>query len=282
MGDDLDDLREGLAQLSRHHLAPEAATWVESSARPAIDLRHTDRATRSHLGGAARLDNSHEWPRHEGRPLSLVAVLDLAELAPLATDVALPQDGVLNVFYDDATQPWGLDPEDRLGWRVVPAAADARQVTCPPGVETFASIPLEPRQGLTIPSWGESVLGALVSRQDGATAEAFWALSDRWSELRDAAHAPAHQVGGWPRLIQGSIWTECAAMSRGLPLDREDDWQSPRRAVDEDGWRLLVQIDSDERAGWMWGDVGTLYVAIPPDPAPPQGIDDGWLVLQCY
>ena len=78
--------RELLRAICERHLSAAAAVTVESLARPAIRLAHGDGPTRSHLGGAAFLDDEAQWPRWHERPLSLVAVIDLADLAGLASD----------------------------------------------------------------------------------------------------------------------------------------------------------------------------------------------------
>lgn len=287
----LDVLQERLAALCRQHLAPEGAALVESSARPAIGLHHTDRPTRSHLGGVALLDDADGWPRRGDRPLSLVAVLDLAELAPFVTDLALPSEGVINFFYDCVERPWGFEPVDRGGWRLVPAdPSTARPVPTPDGADVFVSIGLDPRQTLTIPAFEESAVASLLPPpgDTSAAADAFLdaldALEDGWRELRGlAGGVPDHQVGGWPGLIQNPIWRECAVVSRGLSLGQGTDWKRVEEsmdAADTDAWRLLLQLDSDEGAGWRWGDVGRIYYAVRPQPAP-ETFADGWLVLQC-
>jgi uncharacterized protein YwqG len=39
-----------------------------------------------------------------------------------------------------------------------------------------------------------------------------------------------------------------------------------RLNVDQQAWRLLWQIDTDEEApGFMWGDAGILYIVMPDD-----------------
>ncbi len=112
-------LRGRLAEICAQRLPPDAAELVESLARSAIRLRHTDEVASSHLGGVALLDHPDRWPRLNERPLSLVAVVDLAELAPFESDPVLPRAGVLNFFYDYVEQPWGFEPGDSGGWKVV-------------------------------------------------------------------------------------------------------------------------------------------------------------------
>lgn len=46
-------------------------------------------------------------------------------------------------------------------------------------------------------------------------------------------------------------------------------------------WRLLLQIDSDDNAGMMWGDVGRLYVWIRRDDLKRRDFSRAWVVLQC-
>ena len=110
-----------LSSLAHEHLSPADADTFLRLARPAISLRHTQPEidTVSHLGGEARLAKDQDWPTRLEEPLSLIAVLDLAELAGFASDLALPRQGILNLFYDADEQPWGFDPSDVGGWRVI-------------------------------------------------------------------------------------------------------------------------------------------------------------------
>ena len=107
----------------REHLAKAEAQCVEqlgeglgrqlaALARPGFGLYDygfdvddwLPRESRCAFGGAAWLDPGTPWPEHEGLPLSLYAVLDIAALRPWLGD-ELPADiGLLNFFC--------LDPDD--------------------------------------------------------------------------------------------------------------------------------------------------------------------------
>ena len=43
----------------------------------------------------------------------------------------------------------------------------------------------------------------------------------------------------------------------------------------------LAQIDSDDDAGWMWGDAGTLYFGTRNADLANSDLDRAWMVLQC-
>jgi uncharacterized protein YwqG len=284
-------LREQLAETCANRVSPETASVVESVARPAIRLHHVDESSRSYLGGAALLDDPASWPRWHDRPLSLVAVVDLAELARLESDPRMPSSGVLNFFYDYEEQPWGFEPEHRGGWRVVLAdPGTARPVSTPDGAEAFVSVGLAPQQTLSIPGWEEpAVEPVFPPHQDRSPAaeavrQRYVSMQDDWNEVIGVESAPNHQVGGWPRLQQNPIWRECDAVSRGLPLGTSGQWRraEPTFSVErEKDWRLLLQLDTDDDAGWMWGDVGTLYFAVRSSLPAPAVFEESWLVPQC-
>jgi uncharacterized protein YwqG len=62
----------------------------------------------------------------------------------------------------------------------------------------------------------------------------------------------------------------------------EDD---ARRADLQEGitdWRLLLQIDSDDSLGTMWGDAGRIYFWIREQDLKNRDFAKVWLVLQCY
>lgn len=47
-------------------------------------------------------------------------------------------------------------------------------------------------------------------------------------------------------------------------------------------WRLLWQLDTDDEAGFMWGDAGRLYLLARDEDLKARRFDRAWLVLQCY
>ena len=288
---DVARLRQQLADVCARRVPPDVARVVEGLARPAIRLRHSDEPLRSHLGGAALIDDLAQWPRWHGRPLSLVAVIDLAELALFESDPDLPTSGVLNFFYDYEEQPWGFEPEHRGGWRVVLAdPASGRPVSPPEGADAFASIGLVPQQTLSIPGWEEPAVESVFPPHQDRSSDAeavrqrYFSIQHDWSEVVDVESTPNHQIGGWPRLQQNPIWRECDVVSRGLPLGTSEQWNHAEptfSAEREADWRLLIQLDTDDDAGWMWGDVGTLYFTIRQSLPVATAVDDAWLVLQC-
>ncbi len=46
-------------------------------------------------------------------------------------------------------------------------------------------------------------------------------------------------------------------------------------------WRLLLQLDSDDNANMMWGDLGMLYFCLSEESLAARRFDDGVVILQC-
>ena len=70
-----------------------------------------DRSSR--LGGSPDLPSSIEWPRKGNAPLSFIAQVNLADVAPYEAEGLLPRDGLLSFFYDAVEQEaWEFDPAD--------------------------------------------------------------------------------------------------------------------------------------------------------------------------
>ncbi len=218
------------------------------------------------------LEPDQRWPVREGRPLALVAVLDLSELAGFESPVNLPSEGVLNFFFDADDQPWGFDPADANGWAVLLAEVGrASEREAPDGLDPFDLVPLEPVAVRSMPSWEESVAADL-------TEDELSALEDPPS---DALGSTRHRVGGWPDLIQAPFWLECQLASSGIGPDRSQEARTRDVVGGASDWQLLMQIDSDEDAGFMWGDVGRLYFSIRRQDLAEQRFDRVWLTLQC-
>ncbi|NOT29697.1 MAG: DUF1963 domain-containing protein [Planctomycetes bacterium] len=77
---------------------------------------------------------------------------------------------------------------------------------------------------------------------------------------------------------------ECQLVTNGVYCGDSSGYQEPRAKELEAGqteWRLLLQLDSDERAKMMWGDAGRLYFWIRESDLCEHDFDKAWLILQC-
>jgi uncharacterized protein YwqG len=46
-------------------------------------------------------------------------------------------------------------------------------------------------------------------------------------------------------------------------------------------WEMLLQIDSDDNAKMMWGDVGRIFYWIPRNDLRARNFEATWMILQC-
>jgi uncharacterized protein YwqG len=78
---------------------------------------------------------------------------------------------------------------------------------------------------------------------------------------------------------------ECQLTSNGIYCGDPSGYNSPEaqrlRGGAED-WRLLLQMDSDDDLGLMWGDVGILYFWIREQDARAGDFSKSWVILQCH
>ncbi|MDP1848993.1 MAG: DUF1963 domain-containing protein [Solirubrobacteraceae bacterium] len=185
----------------------------------------------SRLGGLPDLPADSTWPQREGRPMVFLAQVDLAEVAPHAEpDEGLPAAGLLSLFVDGHELPEPGSWELRF---TTPGVALAR-LEAPvelAGYDRLAPVRLVPKREM---SWlpAQSNVLYLIGLQWPQISEYEEALDD-WDER------PIHRMLGHPTLLQP-------------PDPRDADFEL----------RLLLQVDYDDAAGWMWGDVGCLHVWI--------------------
>jgi uncharacterized protein YwqG len=64
------------------------------------------------------------------------------------------------------------------------------------------------------------------------------------------------------------------------------NWEKHPRLAELDAavadWRLLLQLDSDDSARFLWGDCGHLYFFVRESEARAGNFSNVWMVLQCY
>jgi uncharacterized protein YwqG len=91
-------------------------------------------------------------------------------------------------------------------------------------------------------------------------------------------------MGGHPNEVQGPVDLEAQLVSNGIYCgDAKGYNEGRKRGLDAGAadWKLLLQVDSEERAGMMWGDMGRLYFMIHKGDLQHRRFDDVWLILQC-
>jgi uncharacterized protein YwqG len=225
--------------------------------------------------------NRSAW---EPRPLSFLAQINLADVAQQRCDLPLPEDGHLLFFYDMEVQPWGFDPHDGGGARVVyvpkgtqlargsgrpPDPAPARQLRC--------------EAGECLPS-----REYLLDRLDGPAGFSPDALRRELDKLGDAEEQQlrpygGHALGGWPDNVQNLMELQCELVTNGIYCGDPEGYADPRAAALRQSageWRLLLQLDTDEDF-WMWGDDGKLYFWCRERDLATQRFDQCWTILQC-
>lgn len=261
---------------------------VEASALPAVRIRTgsakvTDSTTASKYGGLPFTPEGFVWPRSiSGRLMEFIGQVNFAEVAAQApySGSTLPQQGLIQFFYDLEKLVWGFNPADRAFWHFAwypePAAQQHRPLT-----ETTSF----PNKGFLVnfemmTSWPDvwTVLPTLESRQAFSRQEldAYQAFASQGS--------PKHQLLGCSRNIQNDPRHTAQLVSHGLylgNLDYRNDPRTPELLAGINKWQLLWQIDTDHKLGFMWGDVGTLYILIERDALLRADFTNLWLELQC-
>jgi uncharacterized protein YwqG len=237
------------------------AVWdkLEPLIRPAILLTATKSASpaevphaASRLGGHPDMPKGTEWPTRDDVPMEFVAQLRLADLAKHDVEGLLPKKGHLLFFYN--TQ-WGVSDVDEdakyecakvLHFDVEDAALVR---TAPPRVEIdheYMGQTVAPRvyDGATLAFSTFPCLPAGVSAFLKNEPES---VRDEWQDFRSEYR---QQLAPYKDLESG--WYRD---NRVLGYLADHDYVGAM----EPGEVLLLQVDSDDQAGFAWGDCDKLF-----------------------
>jgi uncharacterized protein (TIGR02996 family) len=208
----------------------------------------------SKFGGRPDLPAGTKWPEFDGAPLSFLGQFNLAELAvsPVARD--LPNRGLFSVFalYDEDEGNDDID-FDKGRWRFLYFPDDTNLVRHDfdddlPSGSRFRSCRVSYSEGLTLPAedspWGKK----LGVGPDSPGHETYFDLHMDMS-LSD-------HLLGYPFTIQEDV-------------------------LGKKSVRHLLTLDSNDGAGWEWGDGGQLYFTLTESDLKAQRFDRVKLELQC-
>lgn len=272
-----------------HAKPTKPAYWKAPGVRGSLNLGS------SRFGGWPDLPDGSAWPLWQGRPMSFLAQIDLAEAHRCQPELALPTAGLLLVFLgctdetfdaDDGfgerymtNEILGGDPADRGGWQVLfvpPGETLVRQTMS-------AQTPPQPYQPAPI----RFTKGGLALPHEDAIAYNQLDLSDDERQRYDDLIAQlvvqdeySGQLGGYPNLIQGpGAELACTRASRGEDPFGAFDPESPEgRALLKaaSAWRLIVQLTSISEAEFMWGDAGNLSFYAPAEDLAAARFHSSW------
>lgn len=228
----------------------------------------------------------------QAAPLHFLVQLNFAQLANAGAMNAMPDypsSGMLYLFYDWTAQFWGFDPKDATGFQLLWHEAGVEMLTRQRPPEPLASViantPIAPRTltghpHLYLPDNAQTELEPFAMSDAMQDAYTDWA-----TEANVAGAGPDFRLGGWPYIVQNPMETECALASAGIYCGGGEAYSDPENAAiiaSSSDWLQLLQIDSDEDAGIMWGDSGTLYVWIRRQDLAARRFDKAWIILQCF
>lgn len=281
-----DELRESLASseaLSSHASAiADLASECIKVKSIAVDSESEIAIGASKIGGSPDLPAELEWPVSQDSPLVFLAQIALTDAPQLNTMPRLPQAGLLSFFFDAEEQPWGYDPQNFGSWKVVytPSGESLQRRELPEDFfpeSEFKACRLSLSSGFSLPSWERAAVHALDLNEEEM---------DAYEEASLQLRSSGHQLLGLPAVVQGdSMELECQLASNGLYCGNSTGYDDPRAKALSEGaaeWRLLMQVDSDEDVGMMWGDGGCLYFWIREQDLALQNFENVWVVLQCY
>jgi uncharacterized protein YwqG len=238
----------------------------------------------SRLGGTPDLAPGMPRPVCNGVPMAFTAQIRLSDAVAHDPDACLPRSGMLYFFYEAREQKWGFDPKDRDNWKVIYHDGDPGTLQA---AEPPANLPKESRfrccritfsTEISVPPYESGIVERL--RLSDTEGDAYVGLLDAL-ERRE----PIHRLLGYPEPIQEDMQAECQFAANGVDAGGSNGENEARSAGLRKGitdWRLLLQIDSDDSLGTMWGDAGRIYFWIREQDLKNRDFAQVWLRLQCY
>jgi uncharacterized protein YwqG len=286
-------MRESIIELIHQYAPPRLIPIIEQNIKESLLLR-TNPVSEEHIpigkariGGRPDLPNHIDWPTWRNEPLSFIAQLNLADLPAYDFLNILPSEGVLSFFYSARQETEGYDPRDKGSWRVIHFEDKGlqRRVYPPdlPDRGRYNSLAVEFQRSITIPEWESPYL-------DLGYGESGWEEIDKFLNLHKQVDAflnegrTINRLLGHPEQQQNDMQTECQLVSHGMygvAYGGHSDSEVKTVKAGATDWELLLQIDSDDDAKMMWGDVGRIYYWIPCEELRQRNFEATWMILQC-
>lgn len=234
---------------------------------------------KSKFGGVPDLPKNVEWFKEKnGKSLSFIAQLNLSEIKNLESSISLPKNGIIYFFYSSEQESWGSDYNDKDKFKVYYSndLNNLEKKQIPSDFSEFGiykSCELTFSNSYSLPSWDNDFVSKELNREE--------------KDIYDLITYPQvnHKIFGYSNNIQGEMELECELVTKGLYYEDYRAFDSQKKEEferKEKEWKLLLQIDSDDKTEMMWGDSGRLYFWIKQKDLENLDFDKAWFILQCY
>jgi len=201
----------------------------------------------SKFGGAPDVPVSFVWPTWFDKPLGFLAQINLQDIAPFDLHHVLPPMGLLSFFYD------GLEGYNKEGNRVFWFANTvplARSQAHGPNLVQTCQITSSPYL-------------ELLHFIDGHWQE------NEWREILDATTAynfyPERPIDSANKMLGYGDDFGRNSVVPNFNVPNGDYLKRISSIPETVDYHLLLQVDSDDRLGVMWGDAGTVNFMIHKD-----------------
>jgi uncharacterized protein YwqG len=238
----------------------------------------------SRLGGLPELPPEQAWPLMNGAPMSFVAQIRLQDARGLDGGAALPATGLVSFFYDASQQTFGSDPNDHAGFSVLyfddAAVAHLAHVeNWPPALQSAARYRTASVTFTSAPSYAQDLQAEFPDRQ--ITPQDQRQFEAALGKLAPPASSiPRHRLLGYPDTIQDDMRQQCQLVANGVTDPSADPAKTRALTTNANDWRLLLQVDSDDRLGMAWASSGMLYFWIRHQDLASANFSACWVVLQ--
>ena len=229
------------------------------------------------IGGFPDLPSNVPWPEWKGRRLDFIAQINCSQLPKDAIHLGFPSRGMMWFFFDLTEQPWGNEPQDKGGFRVLYQEAPSSDELLAEDKEQESIV--SPKyigftKELTFSPVLEDALADMEINDD---------LFGRYIDFLDSLHGEEDdlsRLGGYPDAVNRDLRIVSSIVSRGNELSSVSYTIAEAEAKEETkNWIMLLQIDSDEDMGLMFGDLGKIAYYIERDKLTNLDFSNVWCIL---
>jgi len=257
--------------------------YFETQLKPEIRIKpkHVDEVLieigQSKIGGNPDLPSDINWPvQMNGKKLAFLAQLNFKEFISEVPN--LPNKGILYFFYDEAQEFWGDSKENSDGFRSIyienPTNLKRRIkpenfVVLKEGM--YKPCKLQFTNSYSLPNWEHEYVNEHLKDIN----------NDPYIDISSCGQYIT-KLFGHSNNVQGTMEYECEMVDRGYNWSSTPEDEKIVITKESNKWNLLFQLDSEDEAEMMWGDVGRLYFWIKDEDLAKHKFDKTWLMFQCH